>query len=144
MQYLCLVYPDAAKLAQLSPAEYADVMEQVLAYREELRGSGHYIASSPLEPAEQATTLKVRGGMMAITDGPFAETKEQVGGFYLIEASDLNDAIRVASRMPPAKLGSIEVRALADVGADRAPAPLADPLPVRSVFSVVIEGAVTL
>lgn len=112
MRYLCLIYPDEAALNALSEREYAAIIEEVLAFREELRLSGHYIASSPLQPAEATTTLRVRNGRVAITDGPFAETKEQLGGFYLIEATDLNDAIRVASRMPPARLGSIEVRPL--------------------------------
>ena len=78
----------------------------VLAYREELRQGGYLIASSPLQPVRTATTIRVRNGKVSITDGPFAETREQLGGFYLIEARDLNDAIRVASKMPPARLGS--------------------------------------
>ena len=83
-------------------------------YREELRQSGHYITSSPLQPVDMAMTVRVRNGQVSITDGPFAETKEQLGGFYLIEARDLNEAIRLAARMPPARLGSIEVRPLKD------------------------------
>ncbi len=112
MRYLCLIYPEEEALNALSEREYATIIEEVFAYREELRLSGHYIASSPLQPAEVATTLRVRNGRVSITDGPFAETKEQLGGFYLIEATDLNDAIRVAVKMPPARLGSIEVRPL--------------------------------
>jgi hypothetical protein len=144
VQYLCLIYTDAEKLSQLTPGEYASVMEEVLAYRDELKASGHYIASSPLEPPNLGTTLRVRGGMMAITDGPFTETKEQVGGFYLIEASDLNDAIRVASRMPPARLGAIEVRALADISLDMPVEQAPVPSPPPAVFSVVIEGTMAL
>jgi len=112
MRYLCLIYPEEAALNALSERDYAAIIEEVLAYREELRLSGHYIASSPLQPVEATTTLRVRNGKVAITDGPFVETKEQLGGFYLIEATDLNDAIRVAAKMPPARLGSIEVRPL--------------------------------
>jgi hypothetical protein len=112
MRYLCLIYPDEAALNALSERDQAAIIEEVLAYREELRLSGHYIASSPLQPAEATTTLRVRNGRVMMTDGPFVETKEQLGGFYLIEATDLNDAIRVAVKMPPARLGSIEVRPL--------------------------------
>jgi hypothetical protein len=112
MRYLCLIYPEEATLDALSERDYATIIEEVLAYREELRLSGHYIASSPLQPAEATTTLRVRHGRVSITDGPFVETREQIGGFYLIEATDLNDAIRVAAKMPPARLGSIEVRPL--------------------------------
>jgi hypothetical protein len=112
MKYLCLVYQDEEKIDALPQDEYDDIMNEVLAYREELRQNGHYIVSSPLQSVQSATTIRVRHGKMTITDGPFAETREQVGGFYLIEATDLNDAIRVASKMPPARLGSIEIRPL--------------------------------
>ena len=114
MKYLCLVYHEELKIDALPETEYAAIVGEVLDYREELRRSGHYIASSPLQPVQSATTIRVRNGKLSITDGPFAETKEQLGGFYLIEATDLNDAIRLASRMPPARLGSIEVRPLKD------------------------------
>ena len=110
MKYLCLVYQEETKLDALSKSEYDAVVSEVLDYREELRQRGHYIASSPLQPVQMATTIRVRNGKVSITDGPFAETKEQLGGFYLIEARDLNDAIRLASKMPPARLGCIEVR----------------------------------
>jgi hypothetical protein len=112
MKYLCLVYHDETKIDALPENEYDEIVSEVLDLREELRQSGHYITSSPLQPVHTATTIRVRNGKMTITDGPFAETKEQLGGFYLIEARDLNDAIRVASKMPQARLGSIEVRPL--------------------------------
>jgi hypothetical protein len=121
MRYLCLIYPDEAVLDALSERDYAAMIEEVLAFREELRLSGRYIASSPLQPAEATTTVRVRNGRVSITDGPFAETKEQLGGFYLIEATDLNDAIRVAAKMPPARLGSIEVRPLREHNLDEQP-----------------------
>ena len=110
MKYLCLVYHEEAKIDALPKSEYDAIVCEVLDYREELRHSGHYIASSPLEPVQAAATIRVRGGKVSITDGPFAETKEQLGGFYLIDARDLNEAIRLASKMPPARLGCIEVR----------------------------------
>jgi hypothetical protein len=112
MKYLCLVYHEEAKIDALPESEYNEIVSEVLDYREELRQGGHYIASSPLQSVRTATTIRVRNGQMTITDGPFAETKEQLGGFYLIEARDLNDAIRLASKMPPARLGCIEVRPL--------------------------------
>ncbi len=115
MKYLCLVYHDEATLAALPEREYDAIVDEVLAYREELRASGHYITSAPLQPVHTATTIRVRHGTLAITDGPSAETTEQLGEFYLIEARDLNDAIRVASRMPPARIGSIEVRPIKEL-----------------------------
>jgi len=110
MQYLCLVYQEETKLAALSEAEHDAIVSELHDYREYLRQSGHYIASSPLQPVQTATTIRVRNGQLSITDGPFAETTEQLSGVYLIEARDLNDAIRIASKMPPARLGCIEVR----------------------------------
>lgn len=110
MRYLCLVYHEEANLNALPESEYSSHLQGVLDYREELKQSGHYVDSSPLQSVDTATTLRLRNGRVAITDGPFAETKEQLGGFYLIEARDLNDAIRIASKMPPLQLGCIEVR----------------------------------
>jgi hypothetical protein len=115
MKYLCLVYAEEKRLNDLCESESNAITQEVLAYRDELRRSGHYVVSSPLQPVETATTIRVRNGKMAITDGPFAETREHLGGFYLIEATDLNDAIRVASKMPPARFGSIEVRPLREL-----------------------------
>jgi hypothetical protein len=112
VKYLCLVYHEEAKIDGLPESEYDAIVNEVLDYREDLRQGGHYITSSPLQSVQAATTIRVRNGAMSITDGPFAETKEQLGGFYLIEARDLNEAIRLASRMPPARIGSIEVRPL--------------------------------
>ena len=117
MKYLCLVYHEEAMVDALPTSEYDAIVRDVLEYREELRQSGHYITSSPLQPVQSATTIRVRHGQVSITDGPFAETREQLGGFYLIDARDLNDAIRVASRMPPARLGCIEVRPLKEIDA---------------------------
>jgi len=110
MKYLCLVYHEESKIDALPASEYDAIMCEVLAYREELRRGGHYITSSPLQSVQSATTIRVRDGRVSITDGPFAETREQLGGFYLIEARDLNEAIRLASMMPPARLGCIEIR----------------------------------
>jgi hypothetical protein len=112
MKYLCLVYQEEEAIDALPEREYDAIVDEALDYREELRRSGHYILSSPLQSVRTATTIRVRRGKVTITDGPFAETREQLGGFYLIEARDLNDAIRVAAKLPPARLGCIEVRPL--------------------------------
>jgi hypothetical protein len=103
MKYLCLVYLEDQKLHAVADRE-------CFACGNGLRERGVLIAAEALQPVETATTVRVRNGRVAITDGPFAETKEQLAGFYLIDASDLNDAIQVASRIPPAREGSIEVR----------------------------------
>ena len=103
MKYLCLVYLDEKRLDEVPDRECK-------ANGDALQASGHYIAAEALQGVHTATTVRVRNGRMSITDGPFAETKEQLSGFILIDASDLNDAIDVATRIPLAQLGSIEVR----------------------------------
>jgi hypothetical protein len=114
MKYLCLIYQDETEIEAMPEAEYNAIVREVLDYREELAASGHYITSSPLQPVSTATTVRVRDGKSMITDGPFAETKEQLGGFYLIEAADLEEAIRLTEKMPPARIASIEIRPLKD------------------------------
>jgi len=118
VKYLCLVYHAEEAISALP--EYEAMAGTVRAFRDELEQGGHHLASSSLQPVQTATTVRVRNGSLFITDGPFAETKEHLDGFYLIEARDLNEAIRLASRMPPARLGSIEVRPLKECGG-RAP-----------------------
>jgi hypothetical protein len=103
MKYVCLVYLEEQKLHAVPDSECA-------ACGADLRQSGRLIAAEALQPIETATTVGLRAGRMSITDGPFAETKEQLAGFYLIEANDLNDAIQVAAKIPPAREGSVEVR----------------------------------
>src|SRR5262245_11048578 len=103
MKYLCLVYGEEKSLQGMSDSE-------CLAYDAALREGGHCLASEALQPVETATTVRVRNGKVTITDGPFAETKEQLAGFYLIEARDLNEAIQLAAKIPPARVGSVEVR----------------------------------
>lgn len=116
MKYLCLIYEDEKRVSGMSGSEYEALCEEAMAYEEELRKSGHLILAEPLQPVQTATVLRVqRGGAFSITDGPFAETKEQLGGFFLIEAGDLNDAIRVASKIPPARLGCVEVRPIREL-----------------------------
>ncbi|HYA19121.1 MAG TPA: YciI family protein [Burkholderiales bacterium] len=103
MKYLCLVYLDEKRQDELPDSD-------CLAYDSAIRESGHCLASEALQSVQTATTVRVRDGKVSITDGPFAETKEQLAGFYLIEARDLNEAIQIASKIPPARVGSIEVR----------------------------------
>jgi len=103
MKYLCLVYLEQQKLHAVPDRECA-------ACGNGLKDRGILVAAEPLEPVETAATVRVRNGTVSVTDGPFAETKEQLAGFYLIEARDLNEAIQVASKIPPAREGSIEVR----------------------------------
>src|SRR5260370_2688543 len=110
MRYLCAVYLELKNMERLSPAEGTTLDRDSIAYDEELRSSGHYIASDALQLANTAKTLRVRNGKLSITDGPFAETKEQLGGFILIEARDMDEAVELASKIPMAKHGSIEVR----------------------------------
>jgi hypothetical protein len=114
MRYLCLVYHEEERIAALSEMIQAELTRETLEFRDQLRQSGYEITSSPLQPTNAAATVRVRDGILAISEGPFAATREQLGGFYLIEARDLNDAIRVASRMPPARFGCIEVRPVQD------------------------------
>jgi len=112
MKYLCLIYYDEKNLDALPSGTTEAIMNECLTYSDEMRENGHYIAAEALHPVQTATTLRFRHGKVSTTDGPFAETKEQLGGFYLINARDLNEAIRVASRIPPGRLGCIEVRPL--------------------------------
>jgi hypothetical protein len=112
MKYLCLAYEEETKLAELSRTEWDALRHETLAYVDTLRRNGHLILAEPLQSVRSAVTVRVRDSNLSTTDGPFAETKEQLGGFFLIEAKDLNDAIQVASRWPSARFGSIEVRPL--------------------------------
>lgn len=110
MKYLCLIYDEESKWAGMSQAEAGAVMGEYFAFTDGIRKSGQFLAGEALQPVHTATTVRVRNGKVSTTDGPFAETKEQLGGFYLIEAKDLNEAIQVATKIPSAKIGSIEVR----------------------------------
>ena len=111
MKYLCLVYLSAENWNACSDSACA-------AYAGQLQDSGHLIDGKPLHPVQTATTVRVRNGQATITDGPFAETKEALAGFYLIDARDLNEAIQLASKIPPARFGSIEVRPTRELAVD--------------------------
>ena len=110
MQYLCLVYIEESAFDVMSEAEQKALTRESLAYDDELRKSGHFIGANALQPVSAATTVRVRNSKVSTTDGPFAETKEHLGGYILIEARDLNEAIQVAGKIPMARIGSIEVR----------------------------------
>jgi len=110
MQYLCLIYVDEQLERALPHQELDEIVAEHLAHDEELRAKGQYVTSAALESASTATTVRVRRGRISTTDGPFAETKEQLGGFVLIEARDLNEAIQIAARIPSARNGAVEVR----------------------------------
>ena len=114
MKYLCLIYDEEQKLDAMSKSESDAFMGEYFAFTEGIRESGQYVAGEALQPVQTATTVRIRNGRVSTTDGPFAETKEQLGGFYLIEARDLNDALQVAARIPSARTGSVEVRPVVD------------------------------
>ena len=110
MKYVCLIYDEEKKKSAMSNAESDALVGEYFAFSEGIRKSGHYLAGEALQPVQTAVTVRIRNGKLSTTDGPFAETKEQLGGFYLINARDLNEAIQLASKIPSARLGSVEVR----------------------------------
>ena len=110
MKYLCLIYDEEKKLNSMSKEEGEAMMGEYFGFTEGIKKSGHYLGGNALQPIQTATTVRVRNGKVSTTDGPFAETQEQLGGYYLIEATDLNDAIQVAARIPSSRIGSIEIR----------------------------------
>jgi len=119
MKYLCLVYSEETKLDAMSESESDALTDESLAYDRVLRDSGHFIVAHALEPVRAATTVRARNGRVSTTDGPFAETKEQLAGFILVDARDLNGAIQLAAKIPLARLGSIEVRPIRDLSVPR-------------------------
>lgn len=110
MRYLCLIYDEEKQLAGMSKSESDTFMGEYFGFTEGIKQSGHYLGGEALQPVQTATTVRVRNGKVSTTDGPFAETREQLGGYYLIDARDLNDAIQVAAKIPSARLGCVEVR----------------------------------
>ncbi|HET6749939.1 MAG TPA: YciI family protein [Actinomycetes bacterium] len=119
MQYLCLVYADEARVNGMSQREVDALIDETAANNEELRASGQLILAQALEQVDAAMTVRVRDGRLSVTDGPFAETNEQLGGFVLVEARDLNEALQIAGRIPSARLGSVEVRPVIDLTRER-------------------------
>jgi len=114
MKYLCLIYADEADWQKMPKADADTMVAEYRAFTDGIKTSGHFVGGNRLHTVDAATTVRVRNGKLSTTDGPFAETKEQLGGYYLVEARDLNEAIQVASRIPGARIGSIEVRPIAE------------------------------
>ena len=110
MKYLCLIYDEESKLAAMPKSESDAFMGEYFGFTNSLKDAGKYVAGEQLQPVHTSTTVRIRNGKMTTTDGPFAETKEQLGGFYMVDAVDLNEAIQIASRIPSARIGSVEVR----------------------------------
>jgi hypothetical protein len=110
MRYLCLIYMDENALDAMPTGDMSALNAEHLDFNDGLRSTGHFIQAEALEPARTTACVRVRAGKTSVTDGPFTETKEMVAGFYLIEAEDANEAAAIASRIPSARLGTIEVR----------------------------------
>lgn len=110
MKYVALVYYQESIINSMTETEWHDLNQECIAGVERLTDQGKFVTGQPLQPIETATTVRVRDGEVLISDGPFAETKEQLAGFYLLDANDLNEALQLAGRIPPARFGSIEVR----------------------------------
>lgn len=115
MRYLCLIYADEDTFATMSQDEIDQLLDETAASNEELRASGQLVLGEALEHVHAAMTVRMRDGKLSATTGPFAETVEQLGGFVLIEARDLNEAVRIAGRIPSVRVGSIEVRPVIDL-----------------------------
>jgi hypothetical protein len=120
MEYLCLVYLDGKEFGGRSKAELADIDRDSLAYDEELRRRGHLVAARALADPRTAVSVRPRTGGASMTDGPFVETKEHLGGFILIEARDMNDALQIAAKIPVARFGGVEVRPILRLERDEA------------------------
>ena len=115
MKYLCLLYENEKQWETMAEADANAMMAEYFAFTNQHRKSGHVLAGEPLQPTATATTVRVRNGKLSTTDGPFAETREQLGGYYLVEAKDLNEAIQVAAKIPAARTGSVEVRPIMEI-----------------------------
>jgi hypothetical protein len=113
MKFLCLICAEKV-MEQMPRADAEALFNEYAEFADAIRDSGHFLGGNRLLPAAEATTIRVRDGKVLTTDGPFTETKEQIGGYFLIEARDLNEAIRIASRIPGARLGCVEVRPVAE------------------------------
>jgi hypothetical protein len=112
MKYMLLIYGDEKSLSQ---AEWVQCLQKSLELTHELHGKGQFLAASPLQPTELATSVRIREGKRLVTDGPFAETREQLGGYFLIDVNDLDEALAIAAKIPTADRGTVEVRPLVEV-----------------------------
>ena len=115
MKYMLLVHHDEVSLAARGESERQQLMQESIQLANELHSEGKYLKAAPLHPTAETTCVKVRGGKTFVTDGPFAETREQLGGFFMIDAKDLEEAISIAARIPGARIGTVEVRPVTEV-----------------------------
>jgi hypothetical protein len=115
MKYLCLIYEEEPRLEALPPAEYDALVAEILGYVDGLRARGQLLAGEPLKSVRSATSVRVRDGKASMTDGPFAETKEALGGFILVDVPDLDAALAIAANWPSARFGGVEVRPVAEL-----------------------------
>jgi hypothetical protein len=115
MRYMLLIYDREADMAKMSEAEQGAFFGEYMAFSEAIVKSGHHKAGDPLQPVATATTVRVKNGKTVTTDGPFAETREQLGGYYIVEAKDLDEAISIAARVPSSRTGSVEVRPIMEI-----------------------------
>jgi hypothetical protein len=115
MKYMLLFYDAAQVWGRLSEAERQQIMREYGQFTEQIKATGHYAGGAQLHPSASATSVRVREGNRLLTDGPFAETREQLGGYYLVDARDLDEAVAIAGRIPSARLGTVEVRPVIEV-----------------------------
>ena len=115
MRYMLLVHHDEVSFAQRPEPERYGMIQESVQLANQLHGTGHYLSAAPLHPSSETACVKVREGKRLLTDGPFAETREQIGGYFLVEAKDLKEAIDIASRIPGARIGTVEVRRVTEV-----------------------------
>lgn len=121
MKYLCLICAEPSQMMEcLKPAEAENLFAEYQVFTDEIRRDGRFVGANRLTPPEEAVTLRVRNGRVSTTDGPYAETKEQLGGYYLIEAANIDEAVRIAAKIPGAKYGCVEVRPVAEDVATKA------------------------
>jgi hypothetical protein len=117
MKYICLAYISEEGWGTMTESQRNAALDEVFAYTDELRNSGHLVATEGLQSARNATTLRIVNGKVSVTDGPYVETKEKIGGIYVIEARDLNHAIQLMSKHPVVRAGGVEIRAVVDMSA---------------------------
>ena len=117
MKYMLLIYDDEKIWATMGEGERQKMFGEYMQFSKDVQESGHYKAGAPLQPVSKATSVKVRNGKRLVTDGPFAETREQLGGYYLVEAKDLDEAIGIAAKIPSVRLGTIEIRPVMEIPA---------------------------
>jgi hypothetical protein len=127
MQYMCLIYINEPEQERFTPENWQQLMDEHNAFIKDVKDRGMMVGGEALHPTKMASTMRVRSGKKMITDGPFAETKEQLGGYYIIDCKDMAEALEIAAKIPDAKAGSIEVRPIVD---------FSQPSPVEAVDSV--------